>query len=918
VNVAVHVHDEYQIVFPPDVIGVTDHSKRAVAHYPFARERYYGVDYSGVDLRWYKNLPVPSSYFCLGSEYDFFGGYDHRHRAGLVHVANHHISPGKKMFTWGNRAFGQAWERNLTDADGPYIELMAGVYTDNQPDFSWLQPYETKTFSQFWYPVQQIGPPVMANRQVALNLECEGQQVRLGVCVTQDYPQATIRLAAGDQKLFERTVDLEPGTPALHEIELPEGVVEADLYLQVSDASGTVLIAYRPETPSDEPLPEPMTPPPLPTEMETIEELYLAGLHLEQYRHPTIDPEPYWERALQLDAGDARTNNALGLVHLRRGNYALAEEHFERTIKTLTRRNPNPRDGEPYYNLGLTLKYGRRFDEAYDAFYKAIWSYAWQAPAYYALAEIDCLHCEFERALEHLDRSLLTNACHLKARNLKTAVLRRLGRHEEAQAMAQETIDMDPLDFWSRNERVLISRAQEDGRAEGQLQELSDLLRVDSPVTGTGHEQEQVCLDIAFDYASTGLWVEADDWLGRLLDGPDAERMRDPMVLYALGFYAGQQGWEAQMHDLYRRASKMSPELVFHARLEELEILQHVLTVCPEDARAHYYLGNLLYDKRRYEGAMEHWEAACRLEPGFSIPWRNLGVAWHNVRHDRERARSCYERALEVNPHDGRLLSELDQLAKRMGEPPNGRLDRLEAHLDLVALRDDLTAERAALYNQLGQPQVALDIVLARRFHPWEGGEGLVSDQYEMAHMLLGQAALEAGQAQEAIEHFYATLTYPDNLGEGRRLYKPDAGVHYHAGLAHEVQGDRDGAKTCFEQAAAPQVHLSAATYYQALAMRKLGGEEAARGRLEELRDHALRSLEEGRESGFATSVPSFVFFEDDPTRGNRIRHSYMLGLAHLGLDEIDAARQAFKEVLALDVNHLGAQKELRRLDDEN
>ena len=53
-----------------------------------------------------------------------------------MHVADHHVSPGKKQWTWGNREFGYAWDRKLTDADGPYIELMAGVYTDNQPDFS--------------------------------------------------------------------------------------------------------------------------------------------------------------------------------------------------------------------------------------------------------------------------------------------------------------------------------------------------------------------------------------------------------------------------------------------------------------------------------------------------------------------------------------------------------------------------------------------------------------------------------------------------------------------------------------------------------------------------------------------------------------------------------------------------------------
>ena len=42
--------------------------------------------------------------------------------------------------------FGDMWCSNLTDKNGPYIELMTGVYTDNQPDFTWVMPYETRTF----------------------------------------------------------------------------------------------------------------------------------------------------------------------------------------------------------------------------------------------------------------------------------------------------------------------------------------------------------------------------------------------------------------------------------------------------------------------------------------------------------------------------------------------------------------------------------------------------------------------------------------------------------------------------------------------------------------------------------------------------------------------------------------------------
>ena len=81
------------------------------------------MDYSaGVDISNYKNIKVPTSYMAVNSRFNFEGGYENDTRAGMLHVANHHISPGKKQWTWGNGDFGRAWDRNLTDEDGPYIE----------------------------------------------------------------------------------------------------------------------------------------------------------------------------------------------------------------------------------------------------------------------------------------------------------------------------------------------------------------------------------------------------------------------------------------------------------------------------------------------------------------------------------------------------------------------------------------------------------------------------------------------------------------------------------------------------------------------------------------------------------------------------------------------------------------------------
>src|SRR6202012_3489377 len=222
-NVATHVHEQYQSFFPHDVRYAADHAKRAVTEYPLSQGLYYGIDYGergrhGVpasespshfvpdgsypanDLGWYANIPVPTSYMIVGSQGDFFGGYDHRAQAGTVAVANHHIAPGKKQWTWGNHEFGYAWDRNLTDTDGPYVELMSGVYTDNQPDFSFLAPGETKTFSQFWYPIAEIGAPDIANLDAALRVEHDAGRLDIHLQATRTLPGSVIRVCAGGRE----------------------------------------------------------------------------------------------------------------------------------------------------------------------------------------------------------------------------------------------------------------------------------------------------------------------------------------------------------------------------------------------------------------------------------------------------------------------------------------------------------------------------------------------------------------------------------------------------------------------------------------------------------------------------------------------------------------------------------------------
>jgi tetratricopeptide (TPR) repeat protein len=896
-NVGIRVHDEYQAFFPPDVTYVADHAKRAMSSFPVARNFYYGVDYrKGVDISWYKNIPVPTSYMVIESKYDFFGGYDHRQQAGIVHFADHHIAPGKKLWTWGNAEFGYAWDRNLTDSDGPYIELMAGVFTDNQPDFSWLHPCESRAWSQFWYPIQQIGPARNANRHAAVSLTQEGDRIRVGICVTESFKQAKLAVTANGKQVLEEVTDFLPGAPIIREL-----AGEGKPHVRLFTNEGKELIhCTLDEVPERTQLPNPATEPKAPKEIPSNDELYVTGLHLEQYRHATRYPEPYWEEALRRDPLDNRCNTALGLLRLRRGQFAEAERHFRRAIERQTLRNPNPADAEAFYYLGVTLQYQERFEEAYAAFYKATWNHAWQAAAYYHLAEIECRRNEFRRALEQLGQSLESSPTNLMARNLKAAVLRKLGLFAEAQECAKATAAADPLDVWSRNELRLSSRSK------------TDLARETGSPAGT-RTKVQLCLDLAFDYSRAGFWAEATDVLSR--EVAQSGQQVHPMVFYSLAYCADRMGDRNRVSTYRAEATKASPDYCFPAGIEEMIVVEAALAADAADAKGHYYLGNLFYDKKRYEEAIREWESGAGLDPTFAIPWRNLGIAYFNVHKDSERALKAYETALQANPADARLLYELDQLRKRVGVSASQRLAQLEGHPDPLSQRDDLMTELVTLYNQTSQSRKALEILAGRRFNPWEGGEGLVSGQYVWANLLIGRSFLENRNWQKALEHFSAAREYPHNLGEGKHLLTRETHLDYFSGVALSYAGRFEEARGFWARGAGDESLISWMSYFRAVSLQALGRNADASRVLEDMRAFATQQIKaEVKIDYFATSLPNLLLFEDDLQKRNQVECLFLMALVELGERHSERASALLSQVLALDCNHLAAQEELRAL----
>lgn len=891
-NPAVPVNDHTQSIFPPDVHAVMDHGKRDVSRFPIATGVYYKHDYgAGVDISRYKNIPVPTSYMAYHSDFNFVGGYDYGVQAGILHIADHHVSPGKKQWTWGCGDFGQAWDRNLTDENGPYIELMTGMFTDNQPDFTWLKPFEEKTFTQYFMPYKKAGNVKNASTEVVMNLEVEQGTASICVYGTQPWPNARTVLRCGEKVLWEHVQNISPVDIVEHS--LPVDVAAHHLTLEVYNDQGRMMLDYTPAEPKVEPVPEPAQAAKLPHEIATNEELYLTGQHIEQYRHATYLPDDYYLEGLKRDPGDSRINNAYGLLLLRRGLFADAETYFRAAIERLTWKNPNPYDSEPYFNLGLALMYQGEKEKAYDAFYKAVWTAAQQEMSFYYMAAIRLEAGDAGVALEHIDRSLVKNSHNLKARALRAQILLTLGRVDEAKEQLKANLELDPFDYVSR---YLLGTVTGGDHAQ---------------LLGLMAGRASSFIEASIDMAEWGCWSLAAGML-------DLCPAATPMVSYYKAYYLGKLGDTEGRTAALNQAAACDPRWCFPNRLEDILVLENALSYNPSDSKAPYYLGNLLYDKRQYARATALWEYSVELDDTFPTVWRNLSLTWYNNEKDYDKARKAMERAFQLDTTDARILLELDQLYKKLGMAPAERLAFLDQYPDTVAIRDDLTIEYITILNLLGRYEEAHQMTMARKFHPWEGGEGKITKQYAVSLTQMGLQRLHAGDAAGAKELLEQALVFPHNLGEGKLEGAKDNDIYYALGLCERALGNEEAAVAHFQRAAVGTEEPAGMMYYndqpadmilyQGLACRALGLEEQALSRFHKLVDYGEKHLfDEVRIDYFAVSLPELQLFEEDLTRRNQGHCHFLIGLGSLGLGDQQRAADSFAATLGIDPAHQGA-----------
>ena len=218
----------------------------------------------------------------------------------------------------------------------------------------------------------------------------------------------------------------------------------------------------------------------------------------------------------------------------------------------------------------------------------------------------------------------------------------------------------------------------------------------------------------------------------------------------------------------------------------------------------------------------------------------------------------------------------------------------------------------------------------ARKFHPWEGGEGKVSTQYQICRVELAKKALKRGDANEAIRLLQECLVYPHHLGEGKLYGAQENDFYYFLGVAYQLKGDAEKARECWLEATKGPQEPAAAMYYndakpdkifyQGLSLRKLAEQADSQGEQQRLNGLAnsrfYKLVNYGKQhifdqvvmDYFAVSLPDLLIWEDSLDLKNRIHCLYMLALGYYGLGDEAHAQRYLKEVEQLDINHYGTQ----------
>ena len=787
---AAFAQDDLEIYVPGD--SYLEHS---------GRERAWPVDEAGRFMPLYRNNAFGGnkSYHVVGELNDFFGGYYHDDGYGWGHWARYEDMPGQKMWLWALSRQGGVWEDLLTDTDGQYVEFQAGrLFVQYSPGDhvnpvtqAAFDPLSSSSWTETWFPLEGTGGLTDASREGAMHVERDGGRLSVTVNSFRDIAD-TVRVWSGTELVESRAVALEALEPHREEFEVdaeePYRVAIDGLDLDYSsDPAGRLLARPFATDPAARPsMPE--------AEVQVFEARELAkGRRYREARalfEAAAEAQP-WNRGALLGLAELELRSAHHEEGLAYANRALQLDAYDARANFLA--------GNLYRALGRTA-------DARDAFGWAARSVAYRAAAYVQLAEIMTAQWEWSEAKRYAELALDFDRNSVPALQLLALIGRASGDEAGARAAQARLLEIDPLHHFVLVERWLAEHGV--GVREWEEPDLASGAAAGLIAALHGEYPGQTLLEIAVSYANRGSALDAMALLhliGAMTptpptrpDPPDPTASPTPAPAPPNPAAPLARAWAAFLigdSDALSGLTDADLAFAFPFRTETLPVLRWAAS---EDGHWgwDYLLALNLWALDRDEEAAP---ILARLgdEPRYGPFYAARGHLLHAV-EGRDPA-GDFARAVELAP-ETRLLHVTQVRHALASERWRDALDMATRARAAFPGDFNLALQHVQALLALDRPAEAVEVLDATHVLPSENARDS-HRLYELAHMAAALDELEAGDTGAARGHLEAALLWPESLGQGRP-YDPDERlVHHLLGVVAEREGDAEAARRAFEVA---------------------------------------------------------------------------------------------------------------------
>ncbi len=803
INAGITPHDTLRFAFP---------TEQMIGHYegPFLETATkYGYPLMhGVDYSRYREIPEPIGLFSPSNVAGWFGVCYEDWRFGVVRWAPPWKVQGQKLWSWGNSEEGLLWGRIGADIALPVAEIQSGR-PQTQMDRGVLRPYSTLSHREWWMPFSSMSNVRSASMYGAIDIEEDGRDTYLRISPTTAVDGCCLRI----NQVVAGRFDLDPSEPCKVRLTMPKERIHE---IAVYGADDTVFFWSKHGAPLAKSAPR-LYDSFEPTKEMSAEQLYLKGCYWQRMQRQDLARHCY-RMALEKDSGFSKVHLQLGLLSIFTEDYGDALKELSLALER------DPQNDEALYLHGLaSLWSGDTAQAVADFCVTAATGVDYVVPALVQLA------------LEAL----------------------RGDKHSKARMLVDYGLEREPANATFLFLRALDSRIRGDMRAwtvacEALQDEhgvsvqaewemyLAGKPGTDLHVRSDSETEDADAIQVALWYNECGAKEEAIQVLQRVTSETGASQ-----AYYLMNW----MGYDVPG----------TPDVSFFAWGRQMKrALEFSLIANSDDPVACFGLGCLSAEIGQLDDAIVNLSVACRIDPENSLFRTTLGIVYLE-RGNVDEAVKELGIAVSVGPPNPSAWIQLDRALEVSGKRDRAWLSRFKSATDEVLGNEEARETLARLCVDLGDYDLAEQLLATMEFHPYELSQDLRNLWSRLHRKRAVQEAL-AGNYDEACSAVKKALEYPPNLHLGKPLRRSDAMTLYVAGTIMEAKGNFTDAESYFRVAATENQPDPVPTQpWSALAQIRLAGDSDVTQRLHVIKANALRYLEAGLQPDLECDLNSIV-----------------------------------------------------------